>query len=62
MTDYLKRLFETDIITGCAKKDLINWIVENFKYTYRNNQKDFIYKTVEKTISGREQPCKNPIT
>lgn len=62
LTDYLKRLFETDIITGCAKKDLINWIVENFKYTYRNNQKDFIYKTVEKTISGREQPCKNPIT
>lgn len=61
LTDYFKRLFENDTITGCNKKDLINWIVENFKFFHRSNQKDFIYKTVEKTISGNEQPCKNPI-
>lgn len=61
LTDYFKRLIENDEITGCTKKDLINWIVKNFKYTYRNTQKDFIPKTVEKTISGTEQPCKNPI-
>lgn len=61
LTDYFKRLFENDTITGCAKKDLINWIVENFTSIYRKTQKEFIYKTVEKTISGKEQPCKNPI-
>lgn len=62
LTDYLKRLFEKDIITSCLKKDLINWIVENFKYTNRGIEKDFIYRTVEKTISGNGQPCKNQIT
>lgn len=62
LTDYFKRLFENNTITGCAKKDLINWIIQNFSFIYRKTQKDFIYKTVEKTISGMEQPCKNPIT
>jgi len=62
LTDYLKRLYENDTITGCNKKELINWIVDNFKYTYRKTKKDFIPKTVEKIISGNEQPCKNPIT
>lgn len=61
LTDYFKRLIENDTITGCDKKDLINWIVENFTSIYRKTQKGFIYKTVEKTISGNEQPCKNPI-
>lgn len=62
LTDYFKRLFEKGTITGCAKKDLINWIVDNFTFIHRKIQKEFIYKTVEKTISGTEQPCKNPIT
>lgn len=62
LSDYFKILFEKNTITGCDKKDLINWIVKNFKYTYRKTQKDFIFKTVEKTISGDQNPCKNPIT
>lgn len=62
LSDYFKRLFEKDTITGCDKKDLIQWIVKNFKYAYRKTQKEFIYKTVEKTISGDQNPCKNPIT
>lgn len=61
LTDYLKRLFEDNTITGCTKKDLTNWIVKNFKYVNGKVQKDFIPKTVEKTISGTVQPCKNPI-
>lgn len=62
LSDYFKILYENKIIIGCAKKDLINWIVENFVFNYRKEQKEFIYKTVEKTISGTAQPCKNPIT
>lgn len=61
LTDYFKQLFERDVITGCTKKDLINWIVVNFKFTYRSSQKEFKYKTVESIISGNENPCKNPI-
>jgi hypothetical protein len=61
LSDYFKRLYENQNITGCDKKDLINWIVKNFKNIYRKTEKDFVFRTVEKTISGTEQPCKNPI-
>lgn len=61
LTDYLKRLIENSTIISCTKKDLINWIVKNFKYFHRKTEKNFNPKTVEKTISGTEQPCKNPI-
>jgi hypothetical protein len=61
LTDYFRRLYKEDTITGCNKKELINWIVKNFKYIYRESEKDFIFKTVEKIISGTGQPCKNPV-
>lgn len=61
LNDYFKKLFENETITVCSKKDLINWIVKNFTFNHRKIQKDFIYKTVEKVISGNQQPCKNPI-
>lgn len=62
LTDYFKKLYESDIITGCKKKVLTIWIVENFKYINGKIKKDYNPKTVEKIISGTEQPCKNPIT
>lgn len=57
LTDYFKKLFESNIITGCYKKDLINWIVQNFE----NIRGEYKFRTVEKIISGEGQPCKNPI-
>ena len=57
LTDYFKRLIEDDTITGCNKKNLINWIIENFK----NIKGDYNYKTVQKTISGNQNACENPI-
>lgn len=61
LTDYFRRLFESDTITGCTKKDLIKWIIENFRNIYRGAENDYKFKTVEKTISGENNPCKNPI-
>lgn len=58
LTDYFKRLIQHDIITGCNKKDLINWIIQNFK----NIKGDYNYKTVENTISSKENSCKKQIT
>lgn len=57
LTDYLKKLFESNLITGCYKKDLINWIVQNFE----NISGEYKFRTVEKIISGESQQCKNPI-
>lgn len=61
LTDYFRLLYKVDIITGCDKKDLINWIVDNFKYTNQKKQKDYLYKTVEKIISSKHQHCRNAI-
>lgn len=61
LSDFLKEKYERDVITGCAKTDLINWIMENFKYIYRGDEKEYKFETVEKIISSKERLCKNPI-
>jgi hypothetical protein len=61
LTDYFRELFNKKIITGCTKTILIAWIIDNFKYFYRDCAKDFNPKTVEKTISNINRLCKNPI-
>lgn len=60
-TDTFKRLFENNLILGCQKTDLINWIVSNFNFMYRNEVKEFKTKTVEQIISGNQTHCKSPI-
>ncbi|MEC5173902.1 hypothetical protein [Chryseobacterium nepalense] len=59
--DTFKKLFENNLIVGCQKTDLINWIVLNFNFIYRNKVKEFKTKTVEPIISGKLTPCKKPI-
>jgi hypothetical protein len=61
LTDTFKKLIEHDFITGCQKRDLINWIISNFAFTQQNKVKAFIYGTVEKTISRNDNPCKSPL-
>jgi len=61
LTDTFKKLIEHDFITGCQKQDLINWIISNFQYTKGNIVKDFVFDTVEKTISRNFYPCQSPL-
>lgn len=61
LTDTFKQLYEANLLTGCQKKDLQNWIVSNFQYLNKKQPTDFNYKTVEKNVSSNEYPCKNPI-
>jgi len=61
LTDTFKKLIEHDFIIGCQKRDLINWIIINFNFTHQNKVKGFIYDTVEKTISRKDNPCKSPL-
>lgn len=60
-TDTFKKLFENNFILGFQKTDLINWIVLNFNFMYRNEVKEFKSKTVETIISGNQTPCKKPL-
>jgi hypothetical protein len=61
LTDTFKKLIEHDFITGCQKKDLINWISLNFTFIHRKKVKVFNYDTVEKTISRNDNPCQSPL-
>jgi hypothetical protein len=60
LTDTFKKLIEQHYIVGCEKKDLSDWIVSNFCYTNRG-VKEYIWSTVNDTISNNKQPCKNPL-
>lgn len=61
LTDTFRKLIEHDFIIGCSKNDLQQWIVKNFEFTYRNQIQPFLPKTVEKYISTKEYPSKNPL-
>lgn len=61
LSDFFRQHYILGNIIGCNKKDLINWIVKNFKFRQGKTIKDFNFKTVEKTISAQESPCKNKI-
>lgn len=61
LADTFKQLIENDLITGCEKKDLEQWTINNFKYLYRNKAKDYKPDTIQKTISRKDYPCKKPI-
>ena len=61
LTDTFKKLYEHNFITGCQKKDLINWITRNFSFIHRGKINDFILGTVERTISRNNSPCRWPL-
>lgn len=61
LTDCFRELYDNNTITGCTKTVLINWIIDNFKFTFRKVIKDYDFKTAEKIISNTERLCKNPI-
>lgn len=61
LTDTFKKLKESDFITGCEKEDLTNWIVANFRFVHRKTDKPYLSGTVEKTMSGNNSPCQNPL-
>jgi hypothetical protein len=61
LTDVFKRLIEANLLGGCNKKDLQNWIIANFQYLRKGSPSDFNKKTTHKSISGDQYPCKNPV-
>lgn len=60
-TDVFKQLYEHNLITGCEKQHLINWILNNFKYLKNGEATDFNPDTTEKSISGNQYICKTPL-
>ena len=61
LTDTFKKLIEYGFITGCSKKVLQDWICLNFMFVQGNLTKSYNLATVERTLSGNQNPCKNPL-
>jgi hypothetical protein len=61
LADSFKKLYESDLITGCQKKELESWIVVNFQFRDDHGIKKFKPKYLNNIISTNQIPCKNPI-
>lgn len=62
LADAFKQLYEANFITGCQKKDLAQWIAQNFQYQNKGI-KSYKLATLESIISNKEgkMPCKKPL-
>ena len=68
LADAFKKLKNGEIIIGCEKKDLVEWIIRNFKYKKRGTNEygsfnrrtltDYIYSAVNSKAS---KMCMKPI-
>ena len=61
LADAFKQLINSDIITGCQKKILENWICVNFQYVNQQKTKDFKPQYINDIISTNKDKCQNPI-
>ena len=56
-----KQLFDEQIIVGCQKKVLENWIEQNFHYRSGNRILKFTPRYLSDIISSNKYIVKNPI-
>lgn len=61
LADAFKQLINADIITGCKKNELEEWIYRNFKYKYRSKTKKYTSRYLNDIISTNKDKCKKPI-
>lgn len=61
LSETLKMLHKHEMIIGWQKKELIQWIITNFKFLHYGKAKPFKKDSVERVVSGKIYPCKNPI-
>lgn len=61
LVDAYKQLYEANLIVGCNKGELEDWIGTNFEYVYRNHRKAFDANYLNAIISSNSKPCQSPI-
>lgn len=61
LADAFKQLYEANLIVGCTKTELEEWISLNFEYVYRDQQKTLPASYLNSIISSNTKPCQSPI-
>lgn len=61
LADAFKQLIESNLITGCSKRQLEKWITEIFQYKYKNNVRPFTARYLNGIISSESRQCQSPI-
>lgn len=61
LADAFKQMFEGNLIVGCSKQVLQNWIAENFLFGDIGNPKAYNKKYLSDIISSTVRECQSPI-
>jgi hypothetical protein len=61
LADAFKQLFEANLIIGCNKIQLINWIIKHFKYIDKGAVRAYSEKYLLNIISSNTKSCQSPI-
>jgi len=62
LADAFKQLYDGNIILGCQKNDLENWIQKNFNFRYQGRIKSFTRTYLKEIISTKkDDKCQKPI-
>lgn len=61
LADAFKQLYEANLIVGCLKADLEEWISKHFTYVYRKQQRTLPPNYLAAIISSNVKPCQSPI-
>ncbi|WP_439879678.1 hypothetical protein ACSX1A_10865 [Pontibacter sp. MBLB2868] len=61
LADAFKQLFEANLIVGCLKADLEEWISGHFAYVFRRQQRTLPTGYLAAIISSNARPCQSPI-
>ena len=61
LADAFKQLYEANLIVGCLKSDLEEWISRHFAYVLRKQQRTLPASYLAAIISSNAKPCQSPI-
>ncbi|MDX5438717.1 MAG: hypothetical protein LPK03_16070 [Pontibacter sp.] len=61
LADAFKQLYEANLIVGCLKADLEEWISNHFAYVFRRQQRTLPPGYLAAIISSNARPCQSPI-
>lgn len=61
LADLFRKVFEAGYVTHCDKKELGEWMQENFQFRFRKQLRAYTKDYIEKCISRNFYPCKHPL-